>query len=284
MNYEKLRNMESFTQQMFQNIIDFQEKQHPAWNSQLDFAERIAQLPLHYLVFSAGDRDPQQFGPTVNHFFPMRWEMARLAATIRQLGTDPAVLDIHPRNGFIGSLLGREGVKVKGLTNTEDKPNQISSFYDADVFQFVEHMENQTADVLLCNWPDAGTDDSALIVAHNPKLVIYFFTDHVNEESGLRQTGVQQAFGEKLQDDFELIDEWQVDRPRDMFHEIWPDLTPNIEETRTVRVMARKNLKLQAVEINQIQPHYPWEDELEMVLLALQAKQEILARGLPVEM
>ena len=54
--YEKLRDMEFFSEDMFNRIIEFQERLHPAWNSALPFAERIKGLPLHALVFSNPDR------------------------------------------------------------------------------------------------------------------------------------------------------------------------------------------------------------------------------------
>ena len=72
-------------------------------------------------------------------------------------------------------------------------------------------------------------------------------------------------------------------RPKDLLHEIWPDMTPSIEETREVRVYVRQDLDpapLPAANLPPAKP-YDWETELHMALLALEAKREIQARGFP---
>src|SRR3569833_1000178 len=114
-HFEPLRNMEAFSEDMFNRIIAFQERQHPAWKSELTFTQRIEGLPLHYLVFSAPDRDPAKFGPTGAPFIPLRAEMRMLAAYARQGADQPVICDLHAGNGFVGSLLAREGVKVIGV-------------------------------------------------------------------------------------------------------------------------------------------------------------------------
>lgn len=137
--------MESFTKDMFNRIIDFQEKEHHAWNTNLSFNARIKGLPLHNLIFSNPDRNPATHGSTVAAFFPLREEMQKIAFYVRQLADKPVVCDIYPGNGFIGSLLGREiamgsssteAPAVIGQANdpTEIKPNQIESFFDAEHF------------------------------------------------------------------------------------------------------------------------------------------------------
>src|SRR3569623_8501 len=68
--------------------------------------------------------------------------------------------------------------------------------------------------------------------------------------------------------------------PKDVLHEVWPDLTPSIEETRYVKVYADEGYHHIDVpdEVAPAQP-YDWEFELDMALLALQAKQHLQAQG-----
>ncbi|MDH5229409.1 MAG: hypothetical protein OEY38_05070 [Gammaproteobacteria bacterium] len=283
MDFEILRDMEQFTQEMFNNIIDFQEKKHPAWNVELNFAERIARLPLHYLVFSNADRDPEKFGPTVAHFYPLRQEMRTIAAYAKQVQAQAKVIDAHARNGFIGSLLANEGLRITGIRAPEEKPNQISSFYDSSVYEFTDTPleQQQDIDLLLATWTPEGMDLSDSILNVQPKLVVFIFTHHRSEDTQLRQTGIDDGFGEKLSSAYHLVDEWEVTRYADLFHGVWPDLTPNIEETRTVRIFARDDVK------NLVQPSidnndkYFWEHELLMAETAHEAKKQVMARGMP---
>ena len=133
--FEKLRDMEAFTEAMFNRIFEFQQKLHPAWNSELPFDERIKNLPLHYLVFSTADRDPKLFGPTVAPYYPLREEMRKIAWYARQVAQQPLVCDICCGNGFIGSLLGHEGIKVTGTRDPQERPNQIADFYDPACYE-----------------------------------------------------------------------------------------------------------------------------------------------------
>ena len=106
--YEILRNMETFTEEMFNRIIEFQERWHPAWDPNKPFEERIARLPLHWLVFSNPDRDPAKFGPTVTHWYPLRYEMLKIARYAQAVADEPVIADLHARNGFAGSLRSEE--------------------------------------------------------------------------------------------------------------------------------------------------------------------------------
>ena len=67
--YEKLRYLEDFSEDMFNRIVGFQMREHPAWNPQASFDERIKGMPLHALIFSNPDRDPAKLGPTVAPFY-----------------------------------------------------------------------------------------------------------------------------------------------------------------------------------------------------------------------
>ena len=286
MNFEKLRDMESFTEAMFNRIIAFQEKDHPAWDASLPFGERIRDLPLHYLIFSNADRDPAKHGPTVAHYYPLRTEMQTIAEYARQVAAQPVVCDLHGRNGFVGSLLGREGVKVVGLQDSADKPNQIEDFYDNEVYErrtgTVENADLHF-DVAVSSWMPAGMDITPELIKRAPKLVVYVFTEHKDETTGQRQTGADGAFGEGLPERYKLIDEWSVTRPENLLKEVWPDLTGNIEETRYVRIYADEGFHHLKVDQLALEGEpYSWERELEMAQLAYQAKQQLREQGFPV--
>ena len=281
--FEPLRNMESFTQDMFNRIIDFQEKQHPAWNPDLDFAERIKGLPLHYLIFSCADRDPTQYGPTVAHYYPLHQEIRNIAWYCKQLSATPQLCDLYPGNGFIGSLIAREGVHGIGLRKNVALPNQIASFHDEAVYEFSDDaLANIQCDAVFVSWPPSNINPMPAIAEQRPGLIITAYTDHINPDSHQRQTGTDNMF-DSLPDHYKLIDYWTVTRAKDLLHEIWPDMTPSIEENRQVRIYADApyhGLALPAT-LPPCTP-YDWEQDLYMAELALEAKREMVMRGFPV--
>jgi len=276
--------MDTFSEEMFNRIIAFQERQHPAWNATLPFAERIKGLPLHYLVFSNPDRDPARMGPTVSHIIPLRDEMRRIAAYARQVAKAPVICDLHAGNGFVGSLLAREGVKVIGVREPDSKPNQIKDFYDHDSYELREQSVDAIDfpfDVAFSCWMPAGKNYTPQIIKHNPKLIVFIHTKHFREKTGEPQTGVPEAFTELPSPRYQLIHEWGMTRPKDLFYDVWPDLTPSIEETRYVKVYADQDY--QHIEVDDDQPSadpYDWEQELEMALLARQAMEHLRAQGM----
>lgn len=284
-HFEPLRNMETFSDEMFNRIIAFQERQHPAWKPELPFAQRIAGLPLHYLIFSCPDRDPAKFGPTVAPYIPLRDELRRIALYARQVAAEPVVCDFHPGNGFVGSLLAREGLKVIGVRDPAAKPNQIQNFYDRAVYALREQAVADIDfpfDVAFSSWMPAGVNFTPEIVKHRPKLIVFIHTKHVNEETGVPQTGTPAAYTE-LPAGYQLIHEWGMTRVKDVLHEVWPDLTPSIEETRYVKVYAAEGYH--GIEIpDELPPAepYDWERELDMALLAIQAKEHLRAQGVQV--
>lgn len=297
-NFEPLREMESFTKDMFNRIIDFQEKAHHAWNTNLSFDARIKGLPLHNLIFSNPDRNPATHSATVAAYFPLREEMQKIAFYVRQLAERPVVCDIYPGNGFIGSLLGREiaaasstptdVVNVIGLKNNpaDIKPNQIESFFDDEHFAYrtepFSELNNELHfDAALISWPPANSNPSTELVLRQTRLLIYVFTQHVDEATQQRQTG-SEAMLTALAHDYHLVDSWDVIRPKDILHDIWPDMTPSIAETRHVHIYAHNTLgDLKPAQGLAPVQSYPWEKDLQMALLALQAKQEVQARGFP---
>lgn len=282
--FDKLREMESFTDGMFNRIVEFQERLHPAWKADAPFAERIRHLPLHALIFSNPDRNPATHAHTVAPFYPLRAELRQIAACARQLADDPLVCDVHGRNGFLGSLLGREGVRVIGVKDPADKPNQIESFHDADVYQPLNvslEALDRPFDVALSAWMPAGVDRTPQILAHRPKLVVFIHTEHT-DDAGRPQTGTWSAYHE-LPGNYLQIAEWTIERPQDLLHEVWPDLTPSIAETRIVRIYADEpwhHIHIDS-EVESVDP-YDWELELDMALTALEAKEALRARGFSV--
>ncbi len=286
MSFEILREMEPFTKRLFNGIIAFQERDHPAWDETLSFDARIKEIPLHYLIFSNADRDPKTHGPTIAHYYPLQHEMATIAQYAKQVSVKPQVLDAHARNGFIGSLLAREGLEVTGLRDSEEKPNQIESFYDDSCYKIKNQAISEVdfpVDIVFSSWMPSCKNISDDIIRLNPKLVVYIFTEHTNEFSGERQTGTSQSFGELLPESYQLIDEWQVTRTANLFNEIWPDISENIEENRFVRIFANEgfhHLKKNG-DIKKV-AGYDWEKELLMAETAHKAKESMKQRGFPV--
>jgi len=276
--------MESFTEDMFNRIIAFQEKNHHAWNSNLSFDARIKGLPLHNLIFSNPDRDPEKFSATVAPFYPLREEMQKIAFYVRQLANSPVVCDIYPGNGFIGSLLAREGLKLLGLQHhtPHSKPNQIASFFDAEHFSYSKKpLAQLTFDAALVSWPPAHSNPSKALAQRKTKLLVYIFTEHTDPTTQQRQTGSDEMLS-TLTGSYRLVDSWEVIRPKDILHSIWPDMTPSIEEIRHVHIYAHNSVDdLQTPQAIPPAQSYDWEKDLQMALLALQAKQEVQARGFP---
>lgn len=295
MSFEILREMESFTQNMFNGIIGFQEKNHPAWKNDHNFQERIKNIPLHYLMFSNADRDPKTHGPTIAHYYPLQFEMAKIADYIKQVAAlssqNISVYDVHARNGFIGSLLAQElidaKIKITGLQNPDEKPNQIESFYDEKNYEMKQATLSDIdtdVDVVFSSWMPAGMDITDDIIAKNPKLIVYVLTEHTNEFSGDRQTGTDKSFGEKLPEQYKLLEEWSVTRTKDLLHEIWPDLTGNLEEVRIVRIYANEGFHDISSSLKEVDSTgYDWEKDLQMADTAHRAKEEMKNRGFPAQ-
>jgi hypothetical protein len=85
-----------------------------------------------------------------------------------------------------------------------------------------------------------------------------------------------------LDKDYLLIDSWSVHRPQNLLHEIWPDMTPSIEETRITKIYAAKDANVSKIESLEPASPYDWEQDLQMALLALEAKQQLRSRGMDV--
>ena len=289
MNFEPLREMEAFSNEMFTRIVAVQQKEHPAWNTALPFAERIKGLPLFNLIFSSPDRNATTTGPTVSHYYPLRAEMRKIAHYARQVagqgGGQSTVCDLRCGNGFIGSLLANESVRVIGVREPAAKLNQIPDLYDSLRYEMrtLPITDIDFAfDVAFSSWMPSEINDTPHILQHSPKLIVYIHTDHVDGSTGRRQTGTAEAFAD-LPDHYKLIDQWSVTRAQDMMHDVWPELPPSIEETRHVKVYADTPYHdINLLGYAEAAKGYDWENELEMTLLALEAKGMLRARGIAV--
>ena len=134
-------------------------------------------------------------------------------------------------------------------------------------------------DVAFSSWMPAGANLTPRILQYTPKLIIFIHTDHVDETTHIPQTGTPEAFRD-LPARYKLIAEWSITRPQDMFHEIWPDLSQNIEETRQVKIYADAPFHHLTAPGDELGGEkYPWENELDMILLALEAKTHLRAMG-----
>lgn len=288
--FEKLRHMEAFSEAMFKRIISIQEKSHPAWNATLPFVERIQEIPLHALIFSNPDRDPAEFAVTIAPFYPLRGEMQQIAHCARQVAERPTVCDLHAGNGFVGSLLAQEGVNVIGLRDPKTKPNQIPDFYDIDKYTMKEvplkGLVPETIDfkfdVAFSAWMPGGQNLTPEILKHKPKLIVFIHTDHSDEKNEVPQTGTPEAFV-GLPENYALIAEWSITRPKDCLHEVWEELTASIEEVRHVKIYADTPWHDIDIEsgLEPAEP-YDWEKELDMVLTGLSAKEHLRSQGFPV--
>jgi len=279
--FAPLQDMKLFSEELFNRIFSFQEKETPAWDEKKPFSERIQKLPLHYLVFSNGDRDPKVNGPTINHYYPLREEIRTLVHIAKQISKQPTILDVHPGNGFIGSLIAREGVTVVGARDPKIKPNQIKNFFDTDFYQMREQAISDIDDefdVIFSSWMPAGENHTPEIIKHKPKLIIYTYTDQLDEQNN-RICGTEDAFNQ-LPDNYRLAAQWDVTRPKDLFKLAWPDLTDNMEEVRKTKIFADRTCPDLDLSGLQAATPYDWEEELAMALLVNEAKTALEKQGI----
>ena len=128
----------------------------------------------------------------------------------------------------------------------------------------------------------SGKDFTPELLKLRPKMIIYVYTEHTNQYSGERQTGTNEAFDD-LPANYKIVDEWSIARPENMLQEVWPDLSPSLEEVRVTRIYADQSVpEIARYEISKPAQPYDWEAELEMALLAYEAKQDLRARGIAV--
>jgi len=283
--FNALKDMQQFTEDMFNRIIDFQEKKHVAWDESAPFSQRIDKLPLHYFIFSNYDRDPVKQGPTLAHYYPLKKEMYKLAQYLHCAGCRE-VIDYYPGNGLLGSLLGNAAqMPVIGLGFNNKKPSQIENFYDRQWFHMVSETRNYSpgaATGYFVSWTPSGCNPVPEIVKHKPRLIIFVGSQHINAETGECQVGISNMLDDLP--DYQLWDSWEIVRPENLLHKIWPDMTQNIEEVRQVHVFAANEIDLKQTRNeepssqNATHSGYFWERELYMAELAAEA-MDSLNRG-----
>ncbi len=281
-DFEKLRQMDSYTKELFNRVIAFQMKEHAAWDTSKPFSERIKRLSLHELIFSSPDRDPEKFSHTIAPYYPLRYEIRKIAAYARQVADNPIVLDYPCGNGFIGSLLARENVSVMGKPWVDSKPNQIDPFFDVDCYQRVDDLDNKKPDVVFCSWMPSGVNLTPEIISLSPKMIVYIYSEHQLPDSNRPQVGTTEIF-DGLDQNYDIAEEWQVTRPENILQEAWPDLTGNIKEVRKTRIYIDKEIvsRTEEPELNPVDP-YDWELDLDMATSVLQAKAFLKSRGMQV--
>lgn len=254
-----------FAIDMLTGISAFQLHQSPAWDEARTFDERIGRLPLYALEFNNHDRDNKRHGPTIAHFAPDRREMIALANTIRSIGSSPRVLDIGCGNGFIGSLLAREGVSVTGIDDHSWRQPQIAHFYDPQLYslrapQSLEDF-NDHFDVAFCSWMLPDSNLTPLLVARKPALIIHIYTPHL-EGSGRRQTGTDAAY--MCPEGYRRLGAWATLTPENFFWDILPDPIRKIADTRIVETWCRDDVEdailSQPTELETANP-YHWDAE-----------------------
>ena len=112
-------------------------------------------------------------------------------------------------------------------------------------------------------------------------MIVYVYTDHVDQSSGKRQSGSKNMF-DALSSQYHLLDSWSINRPKDILHDPWPDMTSSIEETRITKIYIKNMFQLSRISDPVSSLIYDWEKELQMALLAIEAKQNLRSRGIRV--
>lgn len=251
--------------EMLNSIIAFQKHKHPAWDDSLPFYSRIEGLPLHCLEFENPDRNPLKFGPTICHYPPRRSEIRAIALTCKSIGPDPQILDIGCGNGFLGSLLAHEGLRVTGIDDLSWKPPQISKLCDQDCYEFITPLsfENfkKDFDVAFCSWMVPGTNLTKEIITRNPSLIIHVFSKHIQND-GRQETGLKEAF--ICPAGYHVVGGWKAETPRDFFSGIDSRLTSNPTKVRYVEIWRREDAgPIEFLHPLQFNDKYYWDIERE---------------------
>lgn len=248
---------------MRDRVALFQQHCHPVWNSNAPFDSRITRLPLYALEFNNYDRDKQRNGPTIAHYSPARRELVAIASMCQSLGPDVTVLDIGCGNGFIGSLLAREAVRVIGIDDLSWKPPQIRELYDSNAYELRVPCSlsdfRDTFQVALCSWmvPDANLTTE--ILARGPALVIHIFSLDCSAD-GLAITGSNEAY--RCQSPYVVLGRWGVVTPGDYFAALDCSFSANNRKLRVVEVWKRKDAPdVSFPELNVVDEEYDWELE-----------------------
>ncbi len=198
-------------------IVSFEAYQHPAWDPAQPFTNRIQGLPLFFLEFIHHARIAGSQSTTITHYVPCRNEFRALADIICSYGRDLTVCDIGCGNGFLGSLLAREGVAGFGIDDRSYVQPQIAHFYDQDCYSVVETALQDLSvefDVAFCAWMNEGSNLTPQITARNPVLIVHIFSRDQHPD-GTFTTGTIDAF--KCPENYRFLTGWQTIVPEDYF-------------------------------------------------------------------
>jgi len=258
--------IEKYVQLTKNNICQFEKKNHPAWKQSEKFTNRINNLPLYWLEFNHPGKNEKTQSVTVTHYVPCRTEIMVLSKIIKSFNKDFKVCDIGCGNGFLGSLLAREGVKVFGIDDRSYNQPQIKSFLDKECYKIIETSLSDLKipfDVAFCSWMTPGTNLMPQIIAKKPSLIIHVFSPD-RQRNGTPTTGTQEA--NKCTSDYRLIVGWRTVFPKDYFiplNEIYGlKFTENVQKIRIVNIFAHKKLKLiDCISDLDITSFYDWDVE-----------------------
>jgi hypothetical protein len=250
-----------FLRNFLERVVAFQEHRLRAWDESATFYDRIADLPLYALEFNNCDRNPKKHGPTIAHYSPARREVRALVKLCNKLGPDITVVDVGCGNGFVGSLLAREGVRVIGIDDLSWNAPQIASFYDPEVYElkapccFDEY--SGPCDVALCSWQVPGVNLTEQILSRHPRLVIHIYSPDLQSD-GTPTTGSKAAY--QIPSDYRRIGQWGVVSPPNFFHGIDARYTRNGRTTRVVECWARDDMpEFGAMELDSVDVEYKWQ-------------------------
>jgi SAM-dependent methyltransferase len=165
---------------MVQRVVACQQHQHAVWNEGLSFDERISNLPLYALELNNCDRDPKKHGLTIAHYAPAKQEMIALTRIFESSGSKLRILDVGCGNGFIGSLLAREGLPVIGIDDFSWSPPQIPYLFDERVYEHrapvsLEKFEDDF-NVAFCSWMVPNVNLTPLIVSKRPEFIVHVYS------------------------------------------------------------------------------------------------------------
>ncbi len=229
---------------MLEGIVAFQRYRLPVWNEASTFEERIARLPLYALEFNHPDRDSNSHGPTIAHYAPDRREVIALAEIIRSIGTDPRILDIGCGNGFIGSLLAREGLSVTGIDDHSWRRPQIPCLYDQQMYELRAPVSlwefRDKFTVAFCSWMVPGSNLTSTLIARDPALIIHVYSPSPGH-GGMRETGTNDAYC--LPDKYRRLGSWAACTPENFFSDIVPALQKKDSTVRIVEMWCREDVE-----------------------------------------
>lgn len=251
-------------------IVEFDKKNHPAWDDRLDFASRITNLPLYFLEFNHHEKDNKTQSITITHYVPCKSEIIALSKIIKSFKDDFLVCDIGCGNGFIGSLLAREKVNIYGIDDRSYKQPQIYNFYDNQCYKVykssISDKETQF-DVAFCSWMSPGLNLTPLIVEKNPKIIIHIFSPD-RQHDGTLTTGTPESYLPLPNYNFHVG--WNSFMPNDFFSPIREqtglELAANPQKLAAVVVYTHKDLiTTDKILPSDIFKHYDWDLEREFI-------------------